>query len=115
MTDDFVGPEGWEPPTDEEVAQQNEKRLLKLERDREERDRKTAEADVAKQAAADEASRASLEQHKEIFSAHIDAVHADNQAAREALQALQDGKPLQDGELPEPTLPEALPSLNLNI
>jgi hypothetical protein len=104
-----------EPPTDEEIQVYNEKRILKLERAMEEKRKQVEDEDKATREAAEAAALATLQEHEEVVSAHLDAIAVNNQAAKEALEALQKGKPHQDeNPVPEVTLPNDLPSVDLS-
>lgn len=87
-------------PTSAEYANQQElNRLNKIV----EESQAAAEAEIAQAKADSEAAAAAINEEQQAaiagtFSAHVEA----NAPAKEALQALQAGEPIQDGELPPP-------------
>lgn len=103
------------PPKERALADEDVLYIETVERETRERAEAIAAADKAQQEAAQAAVEASLNSHQEVTAAHIEAVNANNQAAKDAIAALQKGKPQQNEELPEPTLPTDLPTVEIAI
>ena len=98
-------------PTGEQIQAENELIIYNTEKERKTKDAEVAAADAASQAAAEQAVQASLEEHAQTQAAHLEAVHLNNAAAQEAINALKKGKPLQNEDLPEQTIPSDLPAM----